>query len=108
MNFRNVLEELRRILYGHIQYISNTLVLILNFKGLTIVSLSFAHFTRNIHIRQEVHLDFDDTVTATGFATSTFDVKTKTAFLIPAYLRLVRLREQIANVIKDTRVSGWI
>src|SRR5579884_495292 len=47
----------------------------MNLQCFAIVALAFTHFTGYIHIRQEVHLDFDDTLTLTGFTTSSLYIE---------------------------------
>src|SRR5947209_7017702 len=47
----------------------------MNLQCFAIVALAFTHFTGYIHIGQEVHLDFDDTLTLTSFTTSSLYIE---------------------------------
>ena len=63
-----MLEEFERFLDRHVQHIVDALPPVFHFQRLAVVSLSVAHFTRNIDIRQEVHLDLHDAVALTCLA----------------------------------------
>src|SRR5690606_39941711 len=48
-----------------------------HFKRFTVISFSVAHFTRDIHIRKEMHLNLDDSVSAASFTASAFNVEAR-------------------------------
>ncbi|MNN46664.1 hypothetical protein D3C81_1610530 [compost metagenome] len=108
MNLGNVLEEFSRILHGHLQNIRDTLILIFHFQGLPVISLTLANLTRDIDIGKEVHLNLDNSIPAAGFTAAALNVEAEAAFLVAADLGLIRLGEQITNIIKDACIRRRI
>ena len=53
---RHILEELYRLVDGHIQHVGNALALIAHLKRLAVVAFAVTYLARNHHIGQEVHL----------------------------------------------------
>src|ERR1700730_17122401 len=74
-NRGNVREEGGGLLYSHIQHIGNAFAFVMDLQGFTIVAFTFTYFTWYINIGQEVHFDFHNTLTFTGFTNSPFDVE---------------------------------
>ena len=66
------------------------------------------HFAGHVHIRQELHLDLELSLSLAGFAAATFDVEGETTFLVAANLGLGQFGKQIANIIKNAGIGGWI
>ena len=105
MDGRYILKEFQRLLHGHIQHIVDAFAFVFDFKRLTVITLSAADLTRHIHIRQEVHLNLKDSVTAAGFASSALDVETESSLLISAGLGIRCRCKQITDHVKHTGVS---
>src|SRR6266568_353294 len=105
---RYVREEAQRLFYRHVQYIGNILALVVYLQRLAIVAFAFAHLARHIDIGQEIHLDFHDALTLTGFASPPLDIKGEAAGLIAAYLRFRHLRKQFPNTGEGSSIGGGI
>ena len=58
---------------------------------------ALADVARHVYVRQEVHLDLDDTVALAGLAPPTFYVERETPRLVAARLRLGQPREPLAD-----------
>ena len=65
---RNVGKESKRLMNRHVKHVGDGFAVIENLQSFAIIALTMANLTRNVNIRQEVHLDFNLTVTLTGFA----------------------------------------
>ena len=101
---RNIFEELRSFLHGHIQNIKNALSFIFDIQCLSIITFSAANFARNIHIRKEMHLDLNNTVAAAGLASSAFYVETKTSLVVTFRFCIGCGCKQVADQVKYTGV----
>ena len=91
------LEKLAGIFAGHVKNIGDAFVFELNFQSFAVVALALAGLAGDINIRQEVHLDLDDTVALTGLAAPAFDVEREPPGLIAARLGLGQARKPIAD-----------
>ena len=67
-----------------------------------------ANLTRDINIRQEVHLNLDNTITRAGFTTASLDIERETSLLITSNLGLIGLSKKVTDIVKDTCIGGWI
>ncbi len=108
MDLRDILEKLQGILHSHFQNVRNVLPFILHFQCFTIITLAFADLARDIDVWQEMHFDFDNTVSAASLATTALDIKAKAASCIAARLRFYSLCKNITNVIEHPGISGRI
>lgn len=105
---RHGLEELQALLDGHVQHLCDGLALVVDLQGLPVVARSVADLARDVHVRQEVHLDLDGAVAGAVLATAALDVEGEPARQIAADLGLHRLREQPADVVEDAGVGGRV
>lgn len=85
----------------HIQDIVDTFVFVFHFQRFSVITFTLAHFTWNIDICQEMHLDLDDSVTAARLTASALDVKTETSFLVTSCLRICSRGKKISNLVKN-------
>ena len=67
-----------------------------------------AHLARDVHIRQEVHLDLYDSVAGAGLAPPALDVEAEAALRVAARLRVRRRREDASDHIEHTRVGRGV
>ena len=67
-----------------------------------------AYFARHIYVRQKVHFNANDTVTATSFATTAFNIEAETPRLIAANLSFRRLTEKLTNKVENPRIRSRI
>ena len=57
---RHRLEELERLLDGHLQDLGDVLALVVDLERLAVVALALADLALHVHVGQEVHLDLHD------------------------------------------------
>ena len=103
-----ILEEGQRLLHRHVQHVINALALIFHLQRLPVVTLSVADLAGYINIRQEMHLDLDDSVAAAGLAPASFYVEAEAPLLVTPGLGVRGGREQIPDLVKHPRVGGRI
>src|SRR5262249_54701205 len=101
-------EELERFLGRHLEHFGDVLVLPRDVERVAVVARALAHLARNVDVRQEVHLDLDGAVALAGLAPPALHVEREAAGLIPADLRLLRGREQIADLVEHTGVGRGV
>ena len=94
---RHVLEQRKRLIDGEVQHVGDRFAAIANLERLAVVPPSFALLTRDVHVRQEVHRDRDDTVALARFAAPAFHVEREAARLEAALAGIGQHREQLAN-----------
>ena len=80
----------------------------MDIQCLAVIALAVADFTRDIDIRQKMHLNLPDTVSLTRLAAAALHIKGKSSFLITTHLRIDRAREQIADHVKYSGIGGGI
>src|SRR5213596_2670582 len=76
-DLRNVLEQGKRILHGHLEQVCNGCTFVLHRQRLAIVAPPAAHFAGDENVGQEVHFNAPQTVAAAGLATPAFHVETE-------------------------------
>ncbi len=108
LNFGNVFEKFYRIIDRHVQDLSDIFLLVVDFQGFTVIAGAMANFAGNIDIRQEVHLNLDDAITATCLTAAALDIKGETTLLIAPNLGFIGLGKEVADIIKDPCIGGWI
>ena len=110
-NDRHRLEEFKRILNRHTEDFGNVLALVVHFQRFAVVTLAVANIARHVHVRQKVHLDFNDAIALARFAAAALDVKRKAARAVAARARLGHRRKQIAYRRKQPgvgrRIRAW-
>ena len=62
----------------------------------------------HVHVRQEVHFDFQRAVAVAGFAPSALDIERKTSWTISAYLSFGSLSKQRADFVPYSGIGGRI
>ena len=55
-----------------------------------------------------MHLDLDDSVASAGLAAAALYVEAEATLLIAAHLRFIRVRIQIADIVKDARIGSRV
>ena len=105
---RNRFEEVGGLLDRHVEDLGDRLALEVHLERLTVVARTVAYLTGHVHVGQEVHLDLERAVTRAGLAATALDVEGETARLVTAHLRLLRLGEELADVVENTRVRGRV
>ncbi len=101
---RLVLEERDRVLHRHVEHFTDRKPAELHIERLTVVPLAAALLARDIHIREEVHLDLDETIALAGLAAPTLHVEGEASRAVTAQLRLRHLGEEFPNGRKEPRI----
>ena len=108
MNRGDGLEELSRFRNRHVQYFGNVLTLVQDLECLAIVACAITDFTRNIHIRQEVHFNLDGAIALAGFTATALNVEAKPASLVSTHLGLLSFGEKVTDLVEHARISSWV
>ncbi len=101
---RHGLEEVHGFLDRHVQDVGDGLALVVDLQGLPVVPGAVADLARDVHVREEVHLDLDGAVARAVLAAAALDVEGEAARQVAADLRLGRLGEEPAHVVEDAGV----
>src|SRR4029079_11227665 len=108
VDLRDVGKELDRLLNRHLEHVCDRLPLEPHLERLAVVTTPVALLARDVDVGQEVHLDLDLAVAATDLAAPALDVEAEPPRLVATNPRLLRLREQVADVVEDTGVGGRV
>ncbi len=103
--YGDVGEEFKCLMHSHVQHIGNTFVLVSDLQSVCIETLSPAGITGDIHIGQEMHFDFNQTVALTGFAASPFDIEAEAPRLVAAQAGLRQACKQLADKGENSRIG---
>ena len=101
-------EELQRLLNRHIQHFVNIFPFIADLQGLTVITLAMADLTGHIDIRQEMHLDLDDTVAGAGLTAATLDIEAEAAFFVAPFLGIHGGCKELTDHIEDAGIGSRI
>src|SRR5207245_11293124 len=93
----DVREERECLLYGHLEDRRDRLPLVVDREGLAVVALATADLARDVHVRQELHLDLDDPVAGTRLAPPTLHVEGEASRGVAAESRLRDRGEELAD-----------
>ena len=105
---RLVLEELHRLVYGHVQNVCYTLATEAHLQSLTVVALATALLARHHNIGQEVHLYALVSIARTSLAPSTLHIEREAAGLVATNLCLGKVHEEVAYVVEHIGVCGRV
>ena len=103
-NDRLVREEINSLSNWHIQNVSDRLTLEHDVKSVSVISRALTNLTLNIHIGQEVHFDFDGSITRAGFTSSALHVERKTSWHVTTNFCLSRRCKELSNIVKHPGV----
>ena len=104
----NILKKCHSLLHSHIQHVEYILPLIFDLKGFSVVAFSAADFTGDVNIGEEVHLYFNDSVTAAGFTSAALHIEAEPSFFITPCLGILCGSKQIPYHIKYAGISSRI
>jgi hypothetical protein len=97
-----------RLAYSHLQHPGYVLPLVSDIERFPIVTLSLTHVTGHIDIREKVHFDLNDPISAARLAPSPLYIEAEAARSVPAGSCVPGLGEQVADVGKNAGVCGWV
>src|SRR5438552_5437467 len=107
-DLRDLREELQRLLDRHLEHVRDRLALEAHLERLPVVTPPVAGLARDVHVRQEVHLDLDLAVALARLAATAADVEREPSGPVAAHLRLRRQRVELADVVEQLRVRRRI
>ena len=102
---RDVLEELQRLVHGHVQHVGDALALVLDLQRLAVVAVAVADLARHVDVGQELHLDADDAVALARLAAAALDVEAEPARLVAAHLGVRQAGEEVADLGEQVGVG---
>ena len=94
---RDVFEKANCLFYRHIQYVGNGLTFVLDSQRFAVVARAMTNFARNVHVRQKVHRDAQNTVTRAMLTTATANVEGKSAGFVATLFGISCGCEQVAD-----------
>ena len=87
-DLRQIVEEAERLLRRHVENICDALALVEDLERLTVIPLPVADLTRNIDVREEVHLDLHKTIARACLAPAALCIEREPARAIAARPRV--------------------
>ena len=105
LNLRYSVKEGYSLLYRHFKHVVYALSLILNVKGIAVVSSAAADVTLHVNVGKEVHLNALYTVTLTRLTSSAAHVKGKSARIVALCLGVFGLGKKIAYICEESRIG---
>ena len=103
-----IFKELKSLLHGHIQHIVDVLSLVLHVQGLTVIPFAAAYLAGHIYIRQEMHLNLDNAVSAARFTPAALYVKAEPSFAVPLCLGVRSGGEQVPYKVEYACVGSRV
>jgi hypothetical protein len=100
-----VLEEVDGLLHRHVEHVRDRLALEADVERLAVVALAVALLARDVHVRQEVHLDLDLAVAAADLAAPALDVEGEAPGLVAPRPGLLRLGVDVADDVEQPGVG---
>ena len=77
-------------------------------QRLAVVALALADVTGHVDIRQEVHLNGQDTAALAGLAAAALDVEAEPTGAVATHFGILRVGKQAADVTEHTCVGGRV
>ena len=99
---RNIFKKCQCLLNSHIKHIIYTLTLIFYIQGFPVIPFTTTYLTWYIDIWQEIHLYLNNTITTARLTSSTLNIKTEPALLIPLHLGIRSSSKYIPYQVKYT------
>ena len=99
-------KELRGFLDCHLHDVADGFFVVENFQRLRVITSAAAILARHITARQEIHFQFDYTLTFARFTAAALRVKRESARRIAAHARDRQLRVKIPNLIEHFDVGA--
>src|SRR5690625_2996835 len=104
----NCLEELGSLFNRHIEYLGNVLALKAHLKSFPVIARTLTDLARNIHIRQEIHLNTQRPVTGARFTAPALDIEREATGLITPNFGFRGFGEEFAHVIPHPGISSRV
>src|SRR5690349_2416809 len=96
LEVRHGIEELDCFRDRHVEHVRNRATLVEHFERFAVVTATTADVAWDVYVRQEVHLDLDQTVTLTGLAASALHIEAEATRCVATDFRFGQLREECA------------
>ena len=104
----NVGEELDGLLHIHLQHVVDGLAFIAHLQRFVVVAFSPARLARDVHVRQEVHLDGFYASAATLLAAAAHHVEGEAPWLVTPDLRFGKLGEELPDEVENADVGHGV
>ena len=101
-------EELQRLLHGHLQHFVDVFALIAHVQRFPVVPRALTDIAGHVDVRQEVHFDFQKAVAGAGLAAPALHVEGKTVLPVAPGLGFRGHGKDFANQIKHAGVGGRV
>ena len=101
-------EELQRLLDGHVEHIGNRFSSVSDFHRFPVVALASAVLALDVDVRQEVHLDGPQAGALARLAAASDHIEGEPPGLVAANLGLRELGKEVADLAEDAGVGGRI
>ena len=101
-------EELCAVADAEPEHLRDRVAAVAHRQGRRVVALALADVAGDVDVGEEVHLDLDDPVAATGLAASPLDVEGEAPGLPPAGLGLRELGEDRPDLVKGLGVGAGV
>ena len=101
-------EHALRLINGNIEDLFDVPAFVPDLERCVVVAMPLAHFAGHIHVRQKVHLHFDNPCTAAGFTSSPLHIETESSRAIPPGPGLRRLRKHLPHFVKCLGVGNRV
>src|SRR5690606_13475389 len=105
---RLIREKLDAVLDGRLEHVRDALVAIFDLERLLAVPRAFAGRARDLDVGQERELRRDRALARALFAAAAFDVEAECRGRVAAPLRLLGVREQLADRVVEAHVRRGI
>src|SRR5262245_4035436 len=77
-------------------------------ERVAVETLALTRIALDVHIGEEVHLDFQCAVPLAGLTAAAFDVETEATRLVPTHPRFRHLGKQLTDAIEQPCIGCWI
>ena len=93
---------------GQVQHFGDVHIFEAHLQGFAVEARPVADIAGHVHIRQELHLDAQLSLTLAGFAAPAVDVEREAPRLVAADLALGQFGEQVADLVEQAGVGAGV
>ena len=99
---------MQRLLHRHIQHIIDAFSFVFYLQSLPVIPFSVTYLAGHVHIRQEMHFNFDNAVSAAGLAAAALYIEAEAAFFVSPGFGVSGGGKQIPDHIEHAGIGGRI
>src|SRR5690606_38839356 len=105
---RHLLEEVERLVDGHLEHVRDVAALVVDLERLAVVAPAAADVAGDVDVGQEVHLDLDQPVALARLAAAALHVEAEPPRRVAAELGLRQLGEELPDRREEPGVGGRV